>query len=103
MDQLDARARAARQRRRRIIGPATKLVPSSSCRRALFRDVLLVETEYWDPSINANAPLLAYQDYYARGVGLLRSVTKNVRWRDPDGQQTLLTSTFRANTRTMTE
>ena len=44
-----------------------------------FKDVLLVETEYWDPSIDEDAPLLAYQDYYARGVGLLRSVTKNVR------------------------
>lgn len=44
-----------------------------------FSDVLLVESEYWDPSIQTDAPLLSYQDYYARGVGLLRSVTKNER------------------------
>ena len=60
-----------------------------------FKDVLLVETEYWDPSVNPDAPLLSYQDYYARGVGLLRSVTKNER----DGgtqmvEQTLLDFDF---------
>jgi hypothetical protein len=60
-----------------------------------FEDVLLVETEYWDPSQSRDAPLLGYQDYYARGVGLLRSVTKNVR----DGgtqmaEQTLLDFDF---------
>jgi hypothetical protein len=42
-----------------------------------FRDVILVETEYWDPSIDADRPLISYQDWYARGVGLLHSVTKN--------------------------
>jgi len=60
-----------------------------------FKDVLLVETEYWDPSVNPDAPLLSYEDYYARGVGLLRSVTKNER----DGgtqmvEQTLLDFSF---------
>jgi len=43
-----------------------------------FKDVLLVETEYWDESISKDEPLLAFEDYYARGVGLLRSVTKNL-------------------------
>ena len=42
-------------------------------------DVILVETEYWDPSIDDQAPLIAYQDWYGRGVGLLRSVTLNAR------------------------
>jgi hypothetical protein len=42
-----------------------------------FSDVILVETEYWDPSIDTDAPLISYQDWYARGVGLLRSVTMN--------------------------
>ncbi|HTO52468.1 MAG TPA: hypothetical protein VMR50_03695 [Myxococcota bacterium] len=42
-----------------------------------FTDVILVETEYWDPSIDADAPLISYQDWYGRGVGLLRSVTLN--------------------------
>lgn len=44
-----------------------------------FSDVILVETEYWDPSIDSDHPLISYQDWYARGVGLLRSVTKNSR------------------------
>lgn len=44
-----------------------------------FQDVLLVESEYWDPTVDPDGPLLSYQDYYARGVGLLRSVTKNER------------------------
>jgi hypothetical protein len=60
-----------------------------------FKDVLLVETEYWDPEQSPDAPLLAYHDYYARGVGLLRSVTMNAR----DGgkqmaEQTLLDFDF---------
>ena len=60
-----------------------------------FEDVLVVETEYWDPSVNPDAASLSYQDYYARGVGLLRSVTKNER----DGgvqmvEQTLLDFDF---------
>lgn len=44
-----------------------------------FNDVILVETEYWDPSIDADNPLISYQDWYGRGVGLLHSVTKNAR------------------------
>jgi len=44
-----------------------------------FKDVILVEMEYWDPSVDTAAPLIAYQDWYARGVGLLRSVTINLR------------------------
>jgi hypothetical protein len=44
-----------------------------------FRDVLVVETEYWDPSLRPDGPLIAYEDFYARGVGLLRSVTNNAR------------------------
>jgi len=44
-----------------------------------FTDVILVESEYWDPSIDSDAPLIAYQDWYARGVGLLRSVTTNLK------------------------
>ena len=74
---------------------AVVVVPAGS-----FNDVLLVETEYWDPSVNPDAPLLSYHDYYARGIGLLRSVTKNVR----DGgtqmaEQTLLDFDFPEGTR----
>ncbi len=42
-----------------------------------FEDVLLVRTLYWDPDIDSAGPLMSYEDYYARGVGLLRSVTRN--------------------------
>jgi hypothetical protein len=57
--------------------------------------VLVVETEYWDPALRPEGPLIAYQDFYARGVGLLRSVTSNAR----DGgvqmaEQTLLDFDF---------
>jgi hypothetical protein len=73
----------------------TKQVVELAVPAGAFKDVLLVETEYWDPSVNPDAPLLSYQDYYARGVGLLRSVTKNER----DGgtqmvEQTLLDFSF---------
>jgi len=73
----------------------TKLVAELAVPAGAFKDVLLVETEYWDPSVSPDAPLLSYQDFYARGVGLLRSVTKNVR----DGgtqmaEQTLLDFDF---------
>lgn len=70
-------------------------VPELVVPAGTFKDVLLVETEYFDRSVNADAPLLSFQDYYARGVGLLRSVTTNVR----DGgvqmaEQTLLDFDF---------
>ena len=73
----------------------TKAVARLSVPAGEFEDVLLVETEYWDPTVSPDAPLIAYQDYYARGVGLLHSVTKNVR----DGgtqmaEQTLLDFDF---------
>lgn len=57
----------------------TKTVPVLVVPAGEFKDVLLVETEYWDPEQSEDAPLLAYQDFYARGVGLLRSVTTNSR------------------------
>ena len=57
----------------------TKRAESVTVPAGTFKDVILVETEYWDPSIDSDQPLIAYQDWYARGVGLLRSVTTNVR------------------------
>lgn len=73
----------------------TKHVPELVVPAGTFSDVLLVETEYWDPSVNPDAPLLSFHDYYARGIGLLRSVTRNMR----DGgvqmvEQTLLDFDF---------
>ena len=57
----------------------TKRAESVTVPAGTFTDVILVETEYWDPSIDEAAPLISYQDWYARGVGLLRSVTSNAR------------------------
>ena len=57
----------------------TKRAESVTVPAGTFTDVILVETEYWDPSIDDQAPLIAYQDWYGRGVGLLRSVTLNAR------------------------
>jgi hypothetical protein len=42
-----------------------------------FADVLKIRKEYWDESVSPDSPLLAYEDFYARGVGLIRSVTYN--------------------------
>lgn len=57
----------------------TKRADAVTVPAGTFKDVILVESEYWDPSIDADHPLITYQDWYARGVGLLRSVTKNAR------------------------
>jgi hypothetical protein len=42
-----------------------------------FRDVLMVESKYWDGDVSDEKPLMRYEDYYVRGVGLVRSVTFN--------------------------
>ena len=57
----------------------TKRADAVTVPAGTFSDVILVETEYWDPSIDTDNPLITYQDWYARGVGLLRSVTRNAR------------------------
>ena len=41
-----------------------------------FRNLLLVRSEYLDPTVSTE-PLVTYEDYYARGVGLVRSVSRN--------------------------
>jgi len=56
----------------------TKATDEVTVPAGTFKDVILVESEYWDPSIDSDHPLIAYQDWYARGVGLLRSVTTNL-------------------------
>ncbi len=45
-----------------------------------FEKVLEVETRYRDASEGSLGPKVIYRDYYARGVGLIRSVTE-----DPSG------------------
>ncbi len=41
-----------------------------------FHDLLLVRSDYLDPAVSKQ-PLVSYEDYYARGVGLVRSVSRN--------------------------
>ena len=46
-----------------------------------FEDVIVVRSEHWDREWAENEPLHSYEDYYARGVGLIRSVAHNhTRW-----------------------
>jgi hypothetical protein len=46
-----------------------------------FEDVIVVRSEHWDREWRENEPLHSYEDYYARGVGLIRSVAHNhTRW-----------------------
>jgi hypothetical protein len=47
-----------------------------------FDEVLDVETEYRDASEGSLVPKVVYHDYYARGVGLIKSVTE-----DPSGDE----------------
>jgi len=48
-----------------------------------FRDVIEVAIAYYDDSDRAVHPKVLYRDYYARGVGLVKSVTE-----DPSGDPT---------------
>jgi hypothetical protein len=46
-----------------------------------FDDVIVVRSEHWDREWRETEPLHSYEDYYARGVGLIRSVAHNhTRW-----------------------
>jgi len=42
-----------------------------------FDDVIVVRSEQWDREWRETEPLHSYEDYYARGVGLIRSVAHN--------------------------
>lgn len=42
-----------------------------------FDDVIVVHSAQWDPTWSADRPLNTYDDYYARGIGLIRSVSRN--------------------------
>ncbi len=45
-----------------------------------FENVLEIETQYRDAAVGSLEPKVIYRDFYARGVGLIRSVTE-----DPSG------------------
>lgn len=50
-------------------------------RAGSFDDVIVVRSQQWDPEWDENSPLHSYEDYYARGVGLIRSVShNNAQW-----------------------
>jgi hypothetical protein len=62
-----------------------------------FDDVIVVRTAQWDPEWNATEPLNTYDDYYARGVGLIRSVSTNHAqrfWSPSSVEQVLLSVSF---------
>ena len=46
-------------------------------RAGSFDDVIVVRSQQWDPDWDTDRPLHSYEDYYARGVGLIRSVSRN--------------------------
>ena len=53
---------------------AVRGVPSLEVPAGTFRDVIVVESQYWDEAVS-EGPVLRFEDYYGRGVGLLRTVT----------------------------
>ncbi len=55
-----------------------------------FRDVLLVETVYIDESESTPEPQVAYRDYYARGVGLIKSETDDMEKSEKNHMEQLL-------------
>jgi hypothetical protein len=56
----------------RVEDAGTVSVPAGT-----FDDVLVVHSQQWDPSWSTEEPLNSYDDYYARGIGLIRSVSRN--------------------------
>jgi hypothetical protein len=54
-----------------------ELAGSVSVPAGRFDDVLVVHSAQWDETWSADEPLNTYDDYYARGVGLIRSVSRN--------------------------
>jgi hypothetical protein len=55
-----------------------------------FEDCVKVRAEYWDEAVTEDGPLMVYEDYYARGVGLVRSVSQDQRERGAPLEQELL-------------
>jgi len=50
---------------------------SVSVAAGTFEDVIVVRSEQWDRDWKEDEPLHSYEDYYARGVGLILSVAHN--------------------------
>jgi len=60
-----------------------------------FDDVILVRSQQFDPAFSETEPLHSYEDYYARGVGLIRSVSRNnAQWFWQSIEQELVAVSF---------
>jgi hypothetical protein len=60
-----------------------------------FDDVILVRSQQFDPGYSETEPLHSYEDYYARGVGLIRSVSRNnAQWFWQSVKQELVAVSF---------
>lgn len=57
---------------------AVKRIDELTVPAGTFQDVLVVETLYIDESESIPEPQVAYRDYYARGVGLIKSETDDM-------------------------
>jgi hypothetical protein len=61
---------AARSLSARVSRVASVTVPAGR-----FEDVVEVEMQYRDPAVSQDRPQLSFEDYYAAGVGLVKSVS----------------------------
>lgn len=69
-------------------------VPRLDTPAGRFRDLIVVHVRYWDPALSESEPLLRYEDVYARGVGLVRSVARNAIDPRADLEQVLVSVEF---------
>jgi hypothetical protein len=53
------------------------LLDSLSVPAGRYRDLVRVVTRYWDPDLSTGEPQITFEDFYAAGVGLVRSVARN--------------------------
>jgi hypothetical protein len=78
---------------------AIESVGSMSVPAGRFDDVIVVRSEQWDPEWDATQPLHSYEDYYARGIGLIRSVSRNnAQWFWMSVEQVLVAVRFDGST-----
>ena len=62
-----------------------------------FDDVIVVRSQHWDPQWDSSEPLHSYEDYYARGIGLIKSSShNNAQWFFMSVEQVLVAVHFDA-------
>ena len=76
-DEVEVFDAPARPRRSRAGPREIENVGSVRVAAGTFEDVIVVRSEQWDRDWKEDEPLHSYEDYYARGVGLIRSVAHN--------------------------